>query len=419
MLTLVIPSRNNLKYVKFAYGSVRKQLGPEVEVVLLDDASTDGTWRWMCETAGKDKNCKIYKNSGPERIGHTVLYDMGAQMASNEVFGIFHADMVATPHYVKNMMKHLKPGVVVSGTRIEPPLHPPGPEKYVMDFGMEPEEFKWEAFLATVSALERDHESKLTKGIFAPWIMFKKDFFDIGGHDKRVFAPMELEDSDLFNRFLLKGYSLVQSRDAFVYHMTCRGSRFKDGIKIIQEIPVGGGNVWKRSQDSDEYTKLRQNKFREWWRKWHMDVLHDPNMLPLVHPRYDVGFVVKDCSYGLLGFLEPWCDTIYIESQQLIDQYIKDEQPKTKFDLSQRVKVFGSETPNDILISFDGPKFTNAHLDVIKQLPLMINDSGEQGSVMEFDIFKLDIRFINPIEHRLINADAPWYVKQLYGSNQN
>ena len=27
-------------------------------------------------------------------------------------------------------------------TRIEPPLHPDGPEKILMDFGVEPEEFK-------------------------------------------------------------------------------------------------------------------------------------------------------------------------------------------------------------------------------------------------------------------------------------
>lgn len=419
MISLVIPSRNNLKYVKSAYTSIRKYYGVEVEIILLDDASTDGTWEWMQEVKKKDDGCQIYRNPGPERVGHTVLYDVGAHMAKNEVFGIFHADMIATPNYVNRMMSNLQKGVIISATRIEPPLHPPGPEKYVVDFGMEPEQFNWDAFLAFVKAEGAAQFGKTSKGIFAPWVMYKDDFFAIGGHDKRVFAPMELEDSDLFNRFLLKGYHLFQQRDAFVYHMTCRGSRFKDGVKIVQEIPLGNGHVWKRSQDSEEYTKLRQNKFREWWRKWHMDVLHDPNMLPIVHPRYHTAFVVTNCPYGLIQFIEPWCDTLFLESENYIENYIAQEQPHTKFDLSKRVVPFTSASRgHDITIHFDGSQFTQQHMEVIKQLPLMIQDSGER-EIMEFDIFQLDIQNINPIQDRLIHADNPWYVEQLYGSNKD
>lgn len=410
MITLVIPSRNNLKYVQFAYNSIRQYLGNDVEVVLLDDASTDGTWDWMMSLT--EPRLKVYRNTGPERIGHTVLYDQGAKMASNEIFGIFHADMVATPNYIKNVLKHLKPGRVISGTRIEPPLHPPGPEKFVADFGFEPEEFREKDFLQFVKTQEEYFENKTTTGIFAPWVMYVKDFMSIGGHDKRVFAPMELEDSDLFNRFLLNGFELLQSRDAFVYHMTCRGSRFKDGVKIIQEIPIGGGHVWKRAQDSSEYTALRQNKFREWWRKWHSDVLHDENMLPIVVPRYNTGFVIKNAKKDHIHYLEPWCDTLYIEKKDDIKWYLEAEQKKTKFDLSKRIKHINADKTNDVIIEFDATSFTTQHLNLIKQLPLMIRDSGEIGA-MEFDIFRLDIKKLETLEKKLINADDPWYINQL------
>lgn len=409
-LSLVIPTRNNYKYVFFAYQSIRKYLGQDVEVILLDDASTDDTWKWM-NRLGTINN-KIYRNPGPERVGHTVLYDIGADLASNEVFGIFHADMVASPNYLKNALIHLKEKTVVSGTRIEPPLHPPGPEKFVFDFGWEPEEFKEEEFLNFVKTHEEFDEGKFTKGIFAPWLMYVKDFKAIGGHDKRVFAPMELEDSDLFNRFLLAGYDLVQARDAFVYHMTCRGSRFKDGVKIVQEIPVGNGAIWKRAQDSEEYVKLRQNKFREWWRKWHMNVLHDENMLPMVTPRYDIGFVVKNCPVQLIQHIEVWCDTLYIESKSDIEGYIHHEQPQTKFDLRRRIKHIDEEKTNDIIVEFDGKEFRTEHYNGLKDMSLMIQDSGEIG-IMEYDIFRFTINRINSIEGRLINADNPWYINQL------
>lgn len=409
-VSLVIPSRNNLKYVKFAYESIREYLPAETEVILLDDASTDGTWEWMKSVQGP--KTQIFRNEGPDRVGHTVLYDQGAKMATNEVFGIFHADMVASLSYIPNMVKHLKRGTVVSATRIEPPLHPPGPEKHTLDFGLEPEEFKRTPYIQyTIAVAERDKD-KTSEGIFAPWMMYKEDFFAIGGHDKRVFAPMELEDSDLFNRFKLAGYKFVQARDALVYHMTCRGSRFKDGVKIVQEIPLGGGHVWKRPQDSEEYTKLRQNKFREWWRKWHMDVLHDEHMKPIVWPRYDIGYVVRNCPPELVPWIEPWCDTLYLDNNELIDSYVNSQQPQTKFDLAKRVRPIKEAGENDITVSFDGRMLNSQMFENLKKMPLIIQESGEAGQC-GFDIFFIDIKRVEKLDNNLINTENPWYLSKL------
>ena len=415
MISLIIPTRNNLKYVKFAYTSIRTYLDKsEVEVVLLDDASSDGTWEWMNSLLKIDSNVKIHRNNGPDRKGHTVLYDVGVELCTSDIFGIFHADMIATPNYIKNMIKHLKfDNDVVCATRIEPPLHPGGPEKLVMDFGMEPESFRMNDFLKFVSEQESINAGKITSGIFAPWMMSKKTFQSIGGHDKRVFAPMELEDSDLFNRFLLRGMNLVQSRDSIVYHLTCRGSRFKDGINIVNEIPLGNGNVWKKSQDSKEYTELRQIKFKEWWRKWHMDVLHTEDMLPIVYPRYDTGFVILNNNDTAIELLEPWCDTLYVQNTSGIEKMVSKIQSTSKFNIKNRIlSDDGTDKRNDVLVTFDWSKFNQSHYDFIKQLPLILKDSGEPGD-FEYDIFRFDIHELVNYSDRLIHADHPWYLNKL------
>jgi glycosyltransferase involved in cell wall biosynthesis len=404
-ISLIIPSRNNLKYLQCAYNSIRKYLPPSIEIVLLDDASTDKTWEWMCSVKSIDLNVQIYKNDTNERVGHTVLYDKGVELATNDIFGIFHADMIATPNYVQNMLKNLKEHTVVSGTRIEPPLHPPGPEKYVKNFGMEPEEFNYTEFLKFVDFCENDNKDKTSDGIFAPWIMYKKDFLEIQGHDKKLFAPMELEDSDLFNRFLLNNYKLIQSRDAMVYHMTCRGSRFKDGVKIINEIQLDAEHVWKRAEDSKEYKDLREIKFREWWRKWHSDVLHDENMLPIVRKRYDIGFVVKNANLAIVEILEPWTDTIYIENNELINTYVQKEQKQSNFNIKSKVKNINEIKLNDILIEFDAKYLNNNNFNFIKELSQIIESTNELG-IFEFDIFKITIKSLNSYESFLIKNDT-------------
>jgi glycosyltransferase involved in cell wall biosynthesis len=396
-ITFVIPCRSNLPYLQQAVGSIEEHYGDKHDVVILDDASDDDSWDWITQYSEGKNNIITYRNEGPDRVGHTVLYDVGFDLAKTEVVSILHSDMVVTPNYVDHMLKHLEPKKVVSATRIEPPLHPPGPEKYVQNFGLEVGEFseQKENFLNFVSQKEIKNEGKVTDGIFAPWMMYKEDFVEIGGHDF-LFAPMELEDSDIFNRFFLNGYELIQSRDAFVYHMTCRGSRFKDGIEIEKEIPLPDGTIWYKPKDSEEYTILRQHKFREWWRKWHTDVLHDEFMMPIVPSRYDTGFIVKNCNTQILSILEPWCDTIYVDCDY--KAYVDAENEKSEYDISESVKPYDNEKNNHILISFDASKLTNQHFtEFIKQLPFIIEETGQTGS-FNWDIFQIDIISLEEVD---------------------
>lgn len=400
-ISIVIPSRNNLKYLRQAYESIREQ-EKNIEIVFLDDASTDGTWDWLQAINKEDLNVQLYRNEGPERVGHTVLYDKGVELCSNEVFSIFHADMVMADGYVANMLKYLKPGTVVSATRIEPPLHPPGPEKIILDLGTEPEMFNREAFKKATIEYSKQFKDQTTQGIFAPWIMYKEDFIKIGGHDK-LFAPMELEDSDIFNRMLLAGYELVQARDAFVYHMTCRGSRFKDGIEIESRIKLESGQVWNKPKDSEEYTQLRKIKFREWWRKWKTNVLHNEEMLPFVAPRYNTAFVIANCPQDLIPLLEPWCDEMWVDCPY--EEYVVKEQPNTLFDLTSKFHSIEEGLPTtNIVILFDGTSFSPRHYtDFIQNIPFIIEQTSQVG-VFNWDRFIIRINKVASI-----SMTSPWF----------
>jgi len=135
-ISFIQPSRNNLKYLKWSYNSIRKNLGYIHEICMADDFSNDGTWEWMQEIVKQDPNVKIYRNEGPKRLGHTILYDtLINDYATNDIVMIYHADMYALPGLDEEVNKYVGDGKVVSLTRIEPPLHPPGPEKILEDYG--------------------------------------------------------------------------------------------------------------------------------------------------------------------------------------------------------------------------------------------------------------------------------------------
>ena len=70
----------------------------------------------------------------------------------------------------------------------------------LIDFGIEPEEFREQELLDWFKDIQLQQLTKMTEGIFAPWAFYKKDFQEIGGHDP-LFAPQSKEDTDIFNRF--------------------------------------------------------------------------------------------------------------------------------------------------------------------------------------------------------------------------
>ena len=396
VISFIQPSRNNLKYLKWSYDSIRKNLGYRHEICWADDFSDDGTWKWMQEIAEKDKNVKIHRNEGPTRLGHTILYDTLVDMATNDVVMIYHADMYACPRMDVEVLKYLERGKVVSATRIEPPLHPDGTEKILQDFGIETEEFKELELLKFVDErLEKtkNDEFETSQGIFAPWAIYKDDFLAVGGHDP-LYAPQSKEDSDIFNRFVLAGYETIQTWKGFVYHMTCRGSRFKDGA-----MRNPAGQVFMKGRESSEWLAQNLRSTRNFIRKWGHMVQHDQMLKPIVPPKYDVGFVVENCDYNMLNELEPWCSKIYTD--RFVEDYINKEQSDTQFDLSKRISPIDSEKTNDIIISFDAQKLTPQNFQIIVNLSKMLKDSGEIGK-MEYEIFKFNIKSLNTYEKELI-----------------
>jgi GT2 family glycosyltransferase len=347
-ITLIAPSYNNLKHIKNAYTSIRKHY-PKVNLVLLDDGSNDGTWEWLSSLIKTDLYLTIYKSE--ERVGHTILYDKGIELAKTDIIGILHADMIVGPNYIENLLKHLKPQTVVCATRIEPPLHPEGKEKIIRNFGLDFDDLNIEAFEEYTLEAQNEYKDQTSKGMFAPWILYKSDFQTIGGHDPG-FAPFPYEDSDIFQRWILAGYELIQSRDSFVYHLTCRGHRWNEQV---------GKN--------DDYFTIVEKKAREYYiKKWGSWVKNDEYQYPTIIPVYKKKLILNNSNPQLKEALNIWFND-----------------------------------GEDIIVEVDGNTFTQQDFNYITQLNEIVKDSGEVG---QFNLgnLKITINSLQEYQNDLIKV---------------
>jgi GT2 family glycosyltransferase len=390
--TFCITSKNNLRYLIHAIHYIKTNcFNKNHKILVFIDSDNDGTEKWCIEN-----NIDHIKNPSQELYGIGKAYNLLVEKSTTDFVVIYHADMIAGKNLDVNLYKHWVPKSVISATRIEPPLHPSDPAKIVENFGLWPEEniqdgFERENFNSFVEENLITFKDKTTNGIFAPWLIHKDDFNEVGGHD--LIMKSHSEDRDLFNRFLLNGYEIVQSWDALVYHLTCRGGQFEHA-KSTQDL----------STKSEEWNKLAHNQTNEFIRKWGTPPLYDEYQYPIVSPKYNVAYVVKNCPEQLVSILEPWCDRIYIENQNIVDIYIDREQKNTSYELNKRVFSLTNNNPeweNDVVIEFDVNQLNQQNFQLLQQLPNIIKESGEIGT-FELDVFKIVISHLEEYQDNLI-----------------
>jgi GT2 family glycosyltransferase len=339
-ITFCIPSKSNLRYLKSSIRSIRKNSTYDNEIIIWIDEDKDGTENWL-----KENKIKYLKNTESKPLGIAAGYNRCISAATTPIVCMFHADMFMGKNFDVNLIKHLKPKTIITGTRIEPPLHPPGLEKIIQPFGMYPEDFLEEEFNKFVENEQISSKDKITYGIFAPWVGYRDELLEIGMHDEVLHSYYE--DSDMFNRMLLNGIQFIQSRDALVYHLTCRGGQFQDGVEKIT--------------DDKDFHYMRENSRKYYIKKWGSWIANNEYQHPILIPVYNKSIKIINSNPQLDQALEPWFNS-----------------------------------GNDILVEADGTKFTQEDFNYIMSLNQIVEDSGEIG---QFELGNLKIT-INKIEDK-------------------
>ena len=132
-ITFCIQSKNNCRYLKACIPSIKKNsYRKDHDIIVFVDADNDGTVEWL-ESVKDRYNIKYIVNDTSELYGIGRAYDRCIEESDTDIFMIFHADMMLGKDADREAFKYLDRKKVVCSTRIEPPLHPEGPEKIVVD----------------------------------------------------------------------------------------------------------------------------------------------------------------------------------------------------------------------------------------------------------------------------------------------
>jgi glycosyltransferase involved in cell wall biosynthesis len=115
LISVILPVYNAQKYLFEALESLRYQTYPHFEVIAIDDASTDDSYRILKQYAHFDSRFHVYRNKTNLKIASTLNF--GLTKAKGTLLARMDADDVSLPSRFQKQVNFLTkhPGVVVVG----------------------------------------------------------------------------------------------------------------------------------------------------------------------------------------------------------------------------------------------------------------------------------------------------------------
>lgn len=105
-VSVLVPAFNRADYIKETVDSVLTQDYPNVELIVVDDGSTDGTFEILSEYAGRGK-LKLLTHPGRENKGQSAALNLALDAASGEFIAILDSDDLFLPGKLSTQVEYL------------------------------------------------------------------------------------------------------------------------------------------------------------------------------------------------------------------------------------------------------------------------------------------------------------------------
>src|SRR5258706_14582780 len=108
MISLVVPLRNEganvLPLVRRVFSELNETPGG-IELILVDDGSTDGTWQEVFEAARANPNVRAFRH--PRHCGQSAALWTGFRASRGPIIATLDGDLQNDPADLRAMLAHL------------------------------------------------------------------------------------------------------------------------------------------------------------------------------------------------------------------------------------------------------------------------------------------------------------------------
>ncbi|MBI6546603.1 MAG: glycosyltransferase [Cyanobacteria bacterium NC_groundwater_1444_Ag_S-0.65um_54_12] len=209
--SVVMVTYNSLHTIAEGVRSVLQNLGAADELIVVDNASSDGTVEFLQSLSGQDPRVRIVFSE--QNLGFSAGSNVGLRVAKGEYLVLLNPDTVVTPGWLDRMKQPFAdPNVGAVGPTSD---YVAGLQKYQRYL---PDEGKVPDLIADLLAERNAGKVVETKLLIGFCLMVpRRVIAEVGLLDEALFLGND--DLDLSWRLREQGYRLVIATDAFVHHV--------------------------------------------------------------------------------------------------------------------------------------------------------------------------------------------------------
>lgn len=114
-VSVILPTYNERDNIQTLVSEILEQLKEDVEIIIVDDASSDGTREKAQEILQKNKNVRLLKRE--KKSGVASAISDGISLASGDIIAWMDADFSMTPNLLPEMLASLRENDIAVGSR--------------------------------------------------------------------------------------------------------------------------------------------------------------------------------------------------------------------------------------------------------------------------------------------------------------
>jgi GT2 family glycosyltransferase len=215
MFSILIPTWNNLPYLKLCVDSIRRHSAREHEIIVHVNEGSDGTLEWVREQGFAYTHSK-------GNVGVCIALNDAARLATQDWIVFMNDDMFCTPGWDRAFEQAVAQvgdsDCYLAGSLFEP-AETGNSLTSVANFGNGPENFDEAGLLSHLAGLEPAAD---VEGVaLQPMLVSRRLWHMVGGYSIE-FGPGMSSDDDFLMKLWLVGCRIYRSVDACrIYHFGC------------------------------------------------------------------------------------------------------------------------------------------------------------------------------------------------------